>query len=333
MPSLPELTGWERIDLPRAFVYSTVVASATGFVVGGLGDDGPAAWSSTDGEAWRAETVPGNTRDLTDGAVWGDRLLMVGTGQFRPMPEACGHESILNSWVRDPGGIWTQAPFQQAFCAGGRPEVAVAGGVAVVIGTGSGDVPYAWSSADGLRWVESDVDFGNGMPTAIRATRAGFFVFGMSRNGSWVARSTDGTHWTEPARLTGGPNAIPLGTAVIGDRIVVIVRDPEEATEAISSADGETWIALRADGQTDGLSRVEQINSGLAGMGDNERGQALTVSADGTSWRPVELPRARQGAQVMDVAIWRGRAVVLGWVEADNLQAAAWVGPASLVVP
>lgn len=335
--SLPELAGWQQVAIPAAdpnVRYTTVTASSSGFVVAGDYGVRPAAWSSPDGEAWIEESIPGDMRIPATAIRWGDRVLVVGDGEFGP---GCARGHAVDTWVRDAGGSWTEAPFQGLFCAGGRPP-AVADELAVVVGSGAGDVAYAWTSNDGLTWADHPGEFGAGrLPSTVLASGAGFVAMGVSVQGAWASRSPDGADWTEPVRLPAPNDARPLGGSTLGGKLVVVLATPNDAVGAASSDDGLAWAAEPvAAFAGDHLVSVEAFEGGLVAHGDDEALEgAAWVSADGRAWRRVALPTAETGGYVTDFAVGHGRVVLLGGIKgADGIsRLAAWVGPGSLLAP
>jgi hypothetical protein len=335
-PSIPALAGWRPITLPAddpLVGYATVVATPTGFVVAGGYLDRPAVWSSSDGEQWAEGSITGDTRNPFDAILWGDRVLLVGAGEFGP---GCGHPHAIDTWVGDGAGTWLHAPFQQVFCAGGSASAAVAGSLAVIAGAGSGDVPYAWSSDDGLHWADHTGEFGQaGLPFVALTTSAGFVALGAGQEGAWLERSLDGSRWGDLVHLPGPHDARPLGATVVGTRLVVILGEPAGTVVRLSSEDASTWTVDTIEGLVaSALNRIEAIPGGVVALGGDDRGPTMWVSADGLAWRRVVLPETATGGYVTDVAVGHGRAVIIGGVATEGGSGSgAWVGPASLLGP
>jgi hypothetical protein len=335
--SLPELAGWQQVAIPAAdpnVRYTTVTASSSGFVAAGDYGVRPAAWSSPDGETWTEESIPGDMRTPATAIRWGDRVLVVGSGEIGG---ECARGPATNTWVRDIGGTWTQAPFQGLFCAGGGPSVAAAGRIAVIVGPGRRR-GLSWTSNDGLRWADHAGEFEGGrLPYAVLASGTDFAAAGASPRGAWVSRSPDGAEWTEPVRLPAPDDARPLGATIVGGTIVVMLAIPSGPVGVAWSEDGQSWTAEPVAGLAgDHLVSVEAFDGGLVAHGDDAaREGAAWVSADGRAWRRVALPTARTGGYGTDFAVGHGRVVLLGGIKgADGIsRIAAWVGPASLVAP
>jgi hypothetical protein len=239
--------------------------------------------------------------------------------------------------VRDGGGQWSHAPFQEIFCAGGSAEVAVAGGLAVIVGAGAGDQPFAWSSVDGLHWVEHPGVFEDaGLPFKLLATAAGFVALGAGENGPWFERTADGVTWRDLARLPASKEARPIGATVIGTRLVVFLGDPAGPVQRLSSEEPSTWTVDPAQGLvSSSVIRIEAIPGGLVAIGGDDQGPALFVSGDGLAWRRVNLPESSLGGYIAGVAVGQGRAVILGGAstQTGDMKPAGWVGPASLLAP
>jgi hypothetical protein len=279
------------------------------------------------------EPMAGDTRSPVDSIVWGDRVLLMGDGEFAP---GCGHPRAIDTWVRDSGGAWTHAPFQPAFCAGGVPVAAAAGGLAVIVGAGSGDVPYAMSSGDGLHWVDRPDAFADlGLPFGLATTETGFVATGASATGPWVAGSANGAGWIDSNRLPGPAEARPLGVWVANGRLLVMLAGPDGSLAAASSVNGRTWAhELAGNMISDQILRLRATADGLVALGGDELGLAIWVSGDGSNWRRILQPLAGLSGRFRDVAVGRGRGVIVGAVETGaGLGPAVWVGPAALLVP
>jgi hypothetical protein len=335
--SVAGLGRWQPVSLPAAdplVGYGTVVATPTGFVVAGGYVDRPAAWSSPDGVVWLENSIPGDTRNPSQSIVWGDRVLLVGVGEFGP---GCGHPFAIDTWVGDGTGSWLHAPFQQIFCAGGLPSVATAGDLAVIVGAGTGDVPYAWTSADGLHWEDHPGAFADiGLPFTVLATTAGFVTIGVGEQGTWFERSADGVRWRDLVILPAPRDARPIGATVVGTRLVVMLGEPAGTVVRLSSEEASTWTVDRVDGLVaTALNRIEAVPGGLVALGGDDTGPTMFVSPDGLAWRRVVLPETARGGYVTDVAVGNGRAVMVGGAIGANgeTSSAAWVGPAELLAP
>jgi hypothetical protein len=312
-----------------------LVTAAT--AAGPAGEHG-IAWTTTDGgTTWTAERLPGTARSLDRLVPWGDRMLAIGEGDGN-----CPHPSVVEIWVRSAAGDWRAAPFDPLLCAGGTAEAAAAGSLAVIVGTGAGDVPYAWSSRDGLQWADHSGVFDGRQPQGVAVDGDGFIATGVGGASAWVARSTDGATWRAPQAIPG-----PVGMRILGDPIDL------DGRPAIFAADPAGDVGLfRPDGQggwrsepSEGIngqtvSRILSTGSGLLALGGDEHGALLWASAHGTSWRRLDLPgeAASSGstATLTGAAVAGGRAYLVGQMVSpagDGAVGALWTGDASLLVP
>jgi hypothetical protein len=86
------------------------------------------------------------------------------------------------------------------------------------------------------------------------------------------------------------------------------------------------------------VQSVQVVDDHLIAAGATDDGQPLAwTSADGSSWRLVELPReVAGGATVGGMAVANGTAVLVGQVtssDGSTSVGAIWTGPASLLAP
>jgi hypothetical protein len=297
------------------------------------------AWTSLDrGATWTAESMPGATRSVIRLAPWGDRLLAVGEGDA-----GCPHPSVVDIWVRSPGGDWAAAPFDPLFCAGGTAEVAATGSHAVLVGTGSGDVPYAWSSDDGLHWTDRSEVFAGRAPQGVAVEGPGFLAVGSGFSvPPWESRSQDGTSWSAPHSIAGLGDVSVIGDPVEFDGTAAIFATDGAGAVGIIRADGHGgWTSQPCDGlHGDTVGRIESVSDGLVALGGDDRGPAMWASSDGTTWHPLGLPAeaVASGGQatLTGVSIADGRAYLVGQIVAASggpAIGALWTGGASLLVP
>src|SRR6185436_15300902 len=224
---------------------STVVAVGAG---GAAGDRG-IAWTSSDGGAtWASEPLPGTATTVGRSVTWGDRVLTLGDGDGD-----CAHPSVTAIWVRDAAGRWQAAPFDPILCAGGIAQAATSGEHAVILGTGAGDVAFAWSSDDGLTWTDRSKPFEGRLPQGVATDASGFVAFGVGPSGPpSSARSADGTSWEKPLPLPGLAEGSIIGTPVVLDgEIAVFVGDPSGAIGVLRPDGSGGWKSE----QTSGLTR------------------------------------------------------------------------------
>ena len=337
---------WKLVDLPDSdgvgaitdvvALPSAVVATAAGGVAGDHG----IAWSSADdGATWTSEALPGTTHAMGHSVAWGDRVLTLGEGDGD-----CAHPAVTGIWVRDAAGTWAAAPFDPLLCAGGIAQAATAGDKAVILGTGAGDVAFAWSSADGLKWTDRSAPFEGRLPQGVAADDSGFIAFGVGPSGPpWSARSADGTTWEKPVPLPGLAEGSIIGNPVVLDgEIAVFVGDPSGAIGVLRPDGNGGWKSEQTSGLTrDTLSRIVSVGDGLVAFGGDQTGAKAWTSADGVTWRPLELPAeatdSGPDAALNGAAIVDGRAYLVGQVAgsgaAGGAVGALWSGPASLLTP
>jgi hypothetical protein len=344
-PSAPVVEAWRLVELPGAggaTGISDVVARPRGVtaasVAGPAGKPGT-AWTSLDrGVTWTAEPIPGSARSLDRLVPWGARLLAVGEGDGD-----CAHPSVVDVWVRSAAGTWRAAPFDPLLCAGGTARAAASGPRAVIVGTGSGDVAYAWSSDDGLRWADHSGMFVDRLPQGVAADGSGFVAVGSGVGGAsaWVTRSPDGETWRAPQALPG-----PAGMTVIGGPVevdgepAIFVADPAGAVGILRPNGTGGWRSKPCDGLTStSVTRILATAGGLLALGADGRRPAVWASADGGSWRALDLPpevvASGATATLTGAAVADGRAYLVGQLAAPGgaETAALWTGPASLLAP
>ncbi len=345
-PTAPEVA-WKLVDLPDSAgvgaiadvvaLPDTVVAVAAG---GAAGRNGVAWSSSDDGATWASEPLPGKARTIGRSIAWGDRVLTLGEGDGD-----CAHPSVLGTWIRDAAGGWTAAPFDPILCAGGIAQAATAGEHAVILGTGAGDVGFAWSSADGLKWTDRSEPFEGRLPQGVAADGPGFVAFGVGPfpGPAWSARSADGSSWDEPVPLPGLAEAAIIGNPVVlGSEVVVFVGDPSGAIGMLRPDGSGGWRSELTNGLTrETLGRIAAVGDGLIALGGGETGPMAWISADGISWRPLDLPaeatESGVDAALNGAAIVDGRAYLVGQIAGETgvggAVGALWCGPAALLAP
>ena len=339
-------TGWRLVQPPDSGDVGSIadVATLPGLVVvaaaaGAAGERG-VAWTSPDGGAtWVSEPLPKGARSLGHLVRWGDRLLLIGEADGD-----CAHPSVVQVQVRAATGGWTAAPADAILCAGGLPQGAAAGSRAVIVGTGAGDVPYAWSSEDGLHWTDHSGPFVDRLPQGVAVDGSGFVAFGAAPlpASAWVSRSADGTAWEAPRPLPGLAGATILGNPVVLDgELAVLAGDPNGAIGLLKPDSSGGWTSQPTEGLARAtLSRVIAVDGGLVAIGGDERGAAAWVSSDGITWRPLPLPpeavASGAGTTLTGVAVADGRAYLVGQMVAagsDRAIGALWTGPATLLRP
>jgi hypothetical protein len=344
-PATPASAAWRLVELPDAngaAQIADVVAGPRSITAVGGGAPGMhgTAWTSLDdGATWTAEPLPGSAGFPDRLVPWGDRMLAIGERDGD-----CPHPSMVEIWVRSAGGSWTAAPADPIFCAGGTASAAASGSFAVIVGAGSGDVPYEWSSSDGLHWRDRSDLLGGRLPAGIAVDGSGFLAVGsgFAPAAAWAFHSKDGTVWDGPHPIAG-----TVGLSIMGDPVefkgdlAIFARDPAGAV-GILRPDGEGgWRSEPCDGLNgDTVSRFVAVGGSLVALGGDRQGPAMWASADGTTWRALALPPEAQksgsSATLTGVAVAHGRAYLTGQIEppsGDGATAALWTGGASLLAP
>jgi hypothetical protein len=338
-PSAPTdlAEGWARIDVPDAGAIFTDVASIPfGLVIvgGGAGALVPRAWESVDGTVWEARQLTGDGFVPTDLLPWGDRLIALGGGQT----SRCAHPVALDAWRRSADGAWQEAPWDPIFCAGGTASQAAASDHLIVAGFGTGDVPFVWTSRDGLSWTDNPFPRAVGAPRAVASIGGTDVVMGTSFETGrvWVSRSHDGAIWSPPEPLVVPSSSEILGLMPVDGRFVAILRSEAGAFGAVRSDDGVDWDATEVVGLPRDVGAIMvAVEDGLVALSGTETGPLLWASADGTSWRSVAVPAdAETSGSLLGITVRQGRVYVVGQAASDaGAVGAAWVGPASLIAP
>ena len=155
-PSAAEIA-WELVSCPtRGSVGSIadVVALPGAVVAVGLQRSGRRAGHRLGIE--RSAARPGSSEPLPGRARAIGRLIALGRAcadarrrRWRLRPPV-GHVDL----VRDAGGAGRPRHSIRSCAPAGSPNGAAAGDHAVILGTGAGDVAFAWSSDDGLTWTD-----------------------------------------------------------------------------------------------------------------------------------------------------------------------------------
>jgi hypothetical protein len=344
-PSAADAT-WSLVQLPDSGDVGSIadITTIPGMLVvaaaaGQAGERGIAWTSSDQGATWVSEPIPKSARSLGRLVPWGDRVMLIGEADA-----GCAHPSVVQVQIRAAAGGWTAAPFDPIFCAGGLPQGAAAGTHAVIVGAGAGDVPYAWSSDDGLRWADHSGPFVDRLPQGVAVDGTGFVAFGTAPPpaSAWVARSTDGTAWENPQPLPGLSDATIVGNpAVLNGDLAILAGAPDGSVGLFTPDGSGGWGSQLTKGLTRStLSRVIAVDGGLVAIGGDERGPAAWASSDGVQWRPLALPpeaiASGAGATLTGVAVADGRAYLVGQIVAatgDRGIGALWTGPAALLAP
>ncbi len=342
----PVDNAWHLVELPHAgdaAQIADVVArsgSVTAASAAGSAGEHPIAWTShDDGQTWAAEPLPGSSRSIERLVPWGDRLLAVGEGDGD-----CPHPSVVDVWVRSAKAHWTAAPSDSILCAGGTAEAAADGSRAVIVGTGSGDVAYVWSSEDGLHWTDRSEPFNGLLPQGVAVDGSTFIAAGSGGTASsaWVAGSHDGRTWDGPDPIAGPAGMTIIGGPLFIDHEPVLFAGDLNGAVGVLRPDGHGgWRSEPAVGlDRTTVSRFVSVPGGIVALGGDEQGPAAWASSDGTSWRPVALPAeavaSGTGSTLTGASVADGRAYLVGQITApaaDRATGALWTGGASLLAP
>jgi hypothetical protein len=324
---------WLFLELPDDdhANFASIAATAHDVVIVGGRDMAPVAWASHDGGAWTFEQLPPESGFPGSLHVFGDRLLAVGGVET----SRCAHPAATVFWVRSADGRWQVAPFDELFCAGGgSASVAVAGGRAGIIGAGTGDVPFAWVSDDGLAWV--DTGFPAQMfPMLLTAMGGGFAALG-TRDERWLfARNAGRPPWTVTDLPLLPFQAEAIGLAEVGGGVIAWFVRTDGQAFGLTSKTGDVWESVRLVGlEGVKLQGVVRSPDGYVALGAVPAGPRMFVSRDGANWRQVVGPADASLASYDDVALSGDRAILLGTVAmGDGRAGLAWGGPASWFEP
>jgi hypothetical protein len=328
---------WQRLDLPNGDAsFSDVAATEHDVVIVGGRAMGPVAWTSHDGGAWTFEQLAPEGA-LPDTAIaLGDRVVVVG---FMQTKRCAPHPAANVFWLRDPDGLWTFAPFDKLFCAGGEsaPLVARADGRLAMVGTESPDISFAWFSNDGLTWVDRPIRR-DAYPQSITAVAGGFAAIGIFNGGDWWVGRGDGRNaWTIAPLPNTPPDAFPMGLADRGAGLIAWFVTGGREIGALTTETGEVWRSTELQGMAGAApSRVIRTANGYVALAELEPDArpAMFVSRDGVRWRRVAGPIDDRPGNYVRLAISGERAILLGDVRVgDEGTPMAWTGPARLFAP
>jgi hypothetical protein len=336
-PSAPATAGWQKVwpgaGAPNR-TLAAIVALDAGYVVTGVDRVtlAPAAMASPDGVTWADEAITGKDVYPSSLAAWGDRVVAAGAGQV-----PCAHPFGLDTWIRSAAGAWTEAPFNDLFCRGSDVDIAIVDGRPILAGSGPGDSADAWSSTDGLRWVDRSRVFSGVLPRALAGDGSSAVIFAQSSSGTWVSTSADGSQWSVPAMIPGLPADLVIEGAFWIDGAPTLVVTEGDVVGSIRPDGQGGWQRSQAEGIAAGeLGSVTAFDGGMLAVTADATVRAW-VSREGLSWRPLTLPEdlSAAGANVAAVAVRGDRAVLIGSLPdaGGDPVSVIWTGPASLVLP
>jgi hypothetical protein len=270
-----------------AFVRA--IAIPGGMVIVGEANRRPAAWSSTDLVTWTPELMAGRGALPIDAVPFLDGVLALGLGD----DTLCAHPVGEDSWFRGPAGVWVEAAHQEVFCAGGSPSVAVAGSTAIIVGTGSGDQPFGWTSDDGLTWVDSHARFPEEPPfAAVSVGGIGFVSISQTfgTGSPWVARSDTGVGWRFEQPFDVPPGAAPTALASANGQTLALYTLDDGSLVGFLSLDQQHWERVDL-GPLAGARTWQLAENGgqFAAVGIGPPA-SLFLSDNGRQWQAVALP-------------------------------------------
>lgn len=231
-------TNWAKQTSPVTSQWRDLAYGNGRFVA--VGAFPAAIISSPDGTNWIRSTIPAQAINL--------REVTFGQGLFAAVDTSSG---VLTS---QDGIVWNTQPNSP-----GGNTIAYGNGRFVVVAFGS-----AWFSTDGTNWVTTST------PTVERLSFGnGLFVGAF--NGSAVAVSTNGIHWT--SRPTGFTSNWALGRASFdGSRFWLV------STEVLSSLDGTNWIMASKGPPASDVATGKGVTVLVGGSG------FIATSVDGSNW-------------------------------------------------
>ncbi|MFA1540923.1 hypothetical protein [Actinomadura monticuli] len=246
-------------------VRSLAAASGLSVAVGST-NGGAAIWTAPDGLRWTRAQVPAARGWLSDAVRGSSGWLAVG--------RASGASPAPLALTSQDGLAWQRAAFPA-----GTPPVAAAAGPSgyVVVGPRA-----AWRSADLRTWKSAGLD---GAPSDVVAAPGGYVAVGARGKAPAVWTSPDGAKWTA-AQPPAGFTAPLTGVAARGGTLVALSAT---ATVLVSTDAGATW-SQRNLGPGLTASAVTSTPQGFvvaAGSGGGDA--AVLVSADGTTWRRLDV--------------------------------------------
>lgn len=228
--------GWAWGLVPDVPEFSTVVATATGFVAASNAQAFPELWWSETGSSWRSL---GGLGELGMGRI--DRLLATPIGIFGVgstiNPEAVSQPELAADapaavWRSSDGQSWARLPSTAMFAGASMRDVAWSDGRLLAVGSGGTPArPAFWTSTDGDSWDRIDapgVGDASSRATDVIGASHGFAVAGAwssesdeSAFGAVVWTTGDGMAWqraTEVGELEiNGLVLLPGGgVAVVG---------------------------------------------------------------------------------------------------------------------
>ena len=330
-PNSPAYTGTHPIlRFPgQAMLADVIELPRGGFVtVGYLPPDWvPAAWTSTDGQAWPIHLI--GTTDFTFPVALAARAdgTVVAVGRSEHLPVA---------WTTVDGIEWSR--HEVPVLGSDVPErmTAVAAGAhGYVAGGSAGPEIFErharfWTSADGIEWQPVPDDpgaFANAEVRAITRFGDGFVAVGVvgsaqHHTGAVAWTSADGRTWT---RLDDSAFAAGIAAAVVttpAGGLVAVGSDLDRHEAFVwTSSDGRHWT--KAPGEPSRqhpayiwMTDVTAIGDSLIAVGDFQSGQRGTatswVSRDGIHWDRARTAPVQEQVELYAVTPGGPGAIAVG---------------------
>jgi hypothetical protein len=282
---------------------TSLAAGSLGFVatVGEAGTDRDCpvqidsfALYSPDGEDWRVSRLPGRGRDYASSVAVGDTIAVVGSTQ-RPHCGG-GRRTIRGSrgaiWTSGDGTRWMRQEFRrgtgiQAITAADTGYIALGWSADVVpVGDGFCHEPRSWTSSDGRRWAETELEMGFQCVGFLDVVPVGD-GFVAVRN---VEEGDASPSLWGPAIDVNDPSDGHVSAVTLGaPGLVAVNREMDAyggpwADTLWTSRDGAEW-ELVADMEGAFVSDIAADNGLLVAVGHSpDRTPALWASTDGRDW-------------------------------------------------
>lgn len=264
----------------NTFVIGGAACGSGVLIVGEDASGNGTLWSSTDGQAWHPETLPGGTISQVRGSfIAGSAAGAVVANESGPAVDVT---TDCSSWRRvalsGPASVKVTAV--AAFDAG-----------YVALDNSSpapGEQPRAWWSSDGSSWSGATVQAAPGADFTIAWAGSSGLVAASHSGGVPGAEalwtSADGQAWTindkvDPlgTRLSGEGTGDPAGSLAGDGTRFLAWGSPGDSetlpTEYLASADGTHWTKLRLTGAgptgLPGAYEVFQVRDGILISGDD----------------------------------------------------------------